>query len=156
MPMHRQACLGLHCRIHALQRHHHLKANLPKVTLSEKVVQNHPFENNTTILDESNVFASSTYRKHDYIINYLLQSWNAFSCSRPHIKLVDELPDQSTGETYTYLPGCTQSTKQHVHAVIIPHHKSYICEIQQHLLLSTTSIHRWFMQNGQRQNKSYR
>ena len=100
MAMHRQACLGMHCRILALQRHHHLKANLPKVTLSEKVVQKHPFENNTTILDESNGFASSTESMTASSTTYS----DPETPSPAHdqsIKLVDELLDQFTEETLT-------------------------------------------------------
>eukprot|EP01036_Dinobryon_divergens_P029340 gene29340-38419_t len=53
LAMHRQACLGMHSRIHALQRHYQLKASLTKSNLSAKVIQNYPFQNNSTVLDDS-------------------------------------------------------------------------------------------------------
>ena len=54
-------CLGMHSRILVLQRHHQFKANLTKLEVSNKVIQNNPFQHNTTILDGSDKFASSYY-----------------------------------------------------------------------------------------------
>jgi ribonuclease HI len=59
LAMHRQACLGMHSRIHVLQRHHQFKANLIKINVSGKVIQNKPFEHNSVIFDGSDKFASS-------------------------------------------------------------------------------------------------
>jgi hypothetical protein len=47
----RQACLGMHARIHVLQRHHQFKVNLTKLNVSDKVI-----ENNSTIIDGSDNF----------------------------------------------------------------------------------------------------
>ena len=67
LAMHRQACLGMHCRIHALQRHHRFKANLLNtVNLCEKVIQWNPFQNNAMMLNESNRYESyATSSKRD-------------------------------------------------------------------------------------------
>ena len=59
LTMHRQACLGMHSRIHVLQRHYQFKANLMKINVSDKVIQNKPFEHNSVIFDGSDKFASS-------------------------------------------------------------------------------------------------
>jgi ribonuclease HI len=58
LAMHRQACLGIHCRIHVLQRHHQLRAHLAKLDLSKKVTQHQPFQNDMTILDELDTYES--------------------------------------------------------------------------------------------------
>ena len=58
--MHRQACLGMHSRIHALHRHHRVKANLQQLNVSEKVIQNKPFQYDSTILDGSNNLVSTS------------------------------------------------------------------------------------------------
>jgi len=58
LAMHRQACLGMNSRIHALQRHYQLKASLSTTNLSAKVIQNYPFQNNCTVLDDSYRFES--------------------------------------------------------------------------------------------------
>jgi hypothetical protein len=54
LAMHRQACLGMHCRIHALQNHHKIRSDLRQVVLSKKVFQSNPFQDNVTILDDYN------------------------------------------------------------------------------------------------------
>jgi len=56
--MHRQACIGMHCRIRVLQRHHQLKACLKQIDLTEKVIQVQPFIENLTILDDCNAMES--------------------------------------------------------------------------------------------------
>jgi ribonuclease HI len=58
LAMHRQACLGMNSRIHALQRHYQLKASLTTTNLTAKVIQNYPFQNNCTVLDDSYRFES--------------------------------------------------------------------------------------------------
>jgi ribonuclease HI len=60
LAMHKQACLGMHNRIHVLQRHHRLKACLKQVTLSEKIIQVKPFVESLTILDDCNAMESYT------------------------------------------------------------------------------------------------
>ena len=60
LAMHRQACLRMHPRIHVLQRHHHLKANLTtNLNVLEKVIQSKPFQHNSIIIYASDNFASS-------------------------------------------------------------------------------------------------
>ena len=60
LAMHKQACLGMHNRIHVLQRHHRLEACLKQVTLSEKIIQVKPFVESLTILDDCNAMESYT------------------------------------------------------------------------------------------------
>ena len=57
--MHRQACLGMHCRIHALQCHHKLRENLlAESNVKDRVIQKLPFQSNLAILDDTLKFDS--------------------------------------------------------------------------------------------------
>ena len=66
LAIHRQACLGMHCRTHVLQRHHQLRANLTKLNLSAKVTQHQPFQNNMTILDELDTYEVQSLSSTEY------------------------------------------------------------------------------------------
>ena len=59
LAMHRQACLGMHCRIHALQCHHKLRENLlAESNVKDRVIQKLPFQSNLAILDDTLKFDS--------------------------------------------------------------------------------------------------
>ncbi len=91
LAMHRQACLGMHCRIHALQNHHKIRSDLRQVVLSKKVFQSNPFQDNVTILDDYNrleSYASTFNTTSSHVVIFLRLSVNNHGLSRKKAPIV--------------------------------------------------------------------
>jgi hypothetical protein len=89
LAMHRQACLGMHTRIKVLRRHNQFKANLIKLSISDKVNQIKPFQYNSTILDGS--YHNLTSSVESTAIEYTVL------CHSSDVTSLERLPVDSCG-----------------------------------------------------------